>query len=90
MASETVTSPAGKSVSTPRLVRWFAPRLVAMPVTSLGGAIAALGGAGAVGCYRVARRDDLSSSARVAICSAIATLCWVGFVTAGALVAAVL
>ena len=53
---------------------------IAIPVIAVGGAIpAAIGAAGASGCAAVARRQSLSSAARVGICVGITLAAWTAF-----------
>lgn len=78
------------SAWTPRWVWGFVIACMAIPVVSLGGAIpGAIGGAGAYGCYRAARRADSTTARRVAICTAIAVGCWLAFIAFIAAVAVV-
>ena len=56
----------------------FAVACGIIPVLTLGGAIpGAIGFGGAGACVAVARNDEMSIAARVAICVAITVTCWV-------------
>ena len=71
-------------VEKPPIPGWawiFAVICVAMPVASLGGAIpGAVGFASAAGCVAIARDTRKSEGLRIAICLAIAAVCWLVFV----------